>query len=244
MLTRILFSALLAGLVAGLTVAAMQAVTTTPLIVEAERYENGGAHDHARSAAPFRGARLVLAHTGGDAAASSDAAAAWAPSDGLERTVYTSLVSVGLAFGAALVLLSAMILSRAAIPPRTGLMWGAAAFAAAGLAPALGLSPELPGAAAADLGARQAWWLATAVATGTGLWLMLRLASPLAIVAGVILIVGPHVVGAPHPHGFESAVPAELSAQFAAASLSVQAVTWALAGTLAALFFSRAPTAA
>ncbi|MEI2612914.1 MAG: CbtA family protein [Candidatus Promineifilaceae bacterium] len=38
------------------------------------------------------------------------------------------------------------------------------------LAPAFGLPPELPGMAAADLGARQVWWCGTALATGVGIF--------------------------------------------------------------------------
>ena len=101
-------------------------------------------------------------------------AGAWAPTDGWERAAFTTLATVGTSFGLGLILLGAMILADARIDARHGLMWGAAAFAATGLAPALGLSPELPGAAAADLIARQLWWFGTALATSAGLFLTLR----------------------------------------------------------------------
>jgi predicted cobalt transporter CbtA len=39
-------------------------------------------------------------------------------------------------------------------------------------------------------------------------------------------------LGAPQPAAPESTAPAELAAQFAASSLAVQAITWALAGVL------------
>jgi cobalt transporter subunit CbtA len=118
-------------------------------------------------------------------------------------------------------------------------MWGAAGFAAAGLAPALGLSPELPGSAAAVLEDRQIWWIATAVATAAGLWLALRVSKPWSIAGGIVLMILPHVIGAPHPEGFISEVPAELSGHFAAASLVVMAVVWSLAGTVAGYVWQR-----
>src|SRR3546814_10077758 len=81
------------------------------------------------------------------------------------------------------------------------------------------------------LGSRQLWWIGTAVATAAGLWLALRVSTPAAIAAGIALMLLPHVIGAPHPHGFASTVPGELSGHFAAASLVVMAVAWSLAGT-------------
>ena len=43
MLHRILFAALVAGVVGGLATAVLQHFTTTPLILEAEKYEGGDA---------------------------------------------------------------------------------------------------------------------------------------------------------------------------------------------------------
>ncbi len=227
MLHRILLAALVAGFVAGIATSVLQHFTTTPLILEAEKYEAGD------GTAAGEAARLILA------AADHGEEAAWAPADGLERTLSTSVMTIATAFGFALILLSVMILASAGITARSGLLWGLAGFAAAGLAPALGLSPELPGAAAAELGPRQLWWLSTAVATAAGLWLALRVSTLPAIAGGIVLMLLPHVIGAPHPEGFVSAVPSELSAQFAAASLVVHAVTWVLAGTVAGYVWQR-----
>lgn len=231
MLNRILFAALVAGIVGGLATAVLQHFTTTPLILEAERYENGGAE------AALLGAAIVLVHDHDGAHAPGSSA--WAPDDGLERTLFTSLGTIGTTFGFALVLLSVMVLSGAEITARSALAWGIGGFAATGLAPALGLGPELPGSAAAELVARQVWWIATAVTTAAGLWLALRIASPLAVAGGLALLVAPHLVGAPHPHDYASAVPSELSARFAAASLVVHAVAWTLTGTIAGYVWQR-----
>ncbi len=241
MLTRLAKSALAAGLVAGLTVALLQAMTTTPLILEAETYEGGphaAATGHGIEPAVLRPApapRETLALM----IDAEPGAEEWGPADGLERTFYTSISSVGTSFGFALVLLGAMVLAGARIDARNGLMWGAAAFAATGLAPALGLSPELPGSAAAELSARQFWWFGTVLATAAGLFLALRISTPTTIAVGLALIVAPHVIGAPHPQEFTSAVPSELSGHFAAASLVVHAVAWALTGAVAGFTWER-----
>lgn len=232
MLNRILWAALVAGIVGGLATAVLQHFTTTPLILAAETYENAGEDTAALGASGL----LVLAHAGHD---HGEDGAVWAPADGIERTLYTSVATIGTAFGFALILLSAMILANARITARTGLLWGLAGFAAAGLAPALGLAPELPGSAAAELGSRQLWWIGTAVATAAGLWLALRVSTPAAIASGIALMLLPHLIGAPHPHGFASTVPGELSGHFAAASLVVMAVAWSLAGTLAGWVWQR-----
>jgi len=239
MLHRILLAALVAGFVGGLATAVLQHFTTTPLILEAELYENGeaGAVRSSLNGATYGGARLILAHTGADHGEGDHEA--WAPADGIERTLYTAVATVGTAFGFALILLSAMVLTNTRITARSGLLWGLAGFAAAGLAPALGLAPELPGSAAAELDLRQMWWIATAAATAGGLWLVLRVSTPFAIAGGIVLMLLPHVVGAPHPGGFVSEVPAELAGHFAAASLVVMAVVWTLSGTVAGYVWQR-----
>lgn len=241
MLMRFVKAALAAGFLAGALVAGLQEVTTTPLILEAEKYESGetasaGRFLVAHAAESRNDAYLHLVHDGTDHGTEN----AWAPEDGIERSLSTALATVGTTFGFALILLAVMVLSDAKITARTGLAWGAAAFAATGLAPALGLSPELPGSAAAVLEDRQIWWIGTALATAAGLFLVLRVSSALAILAGLALIALPHVIGAPHADGYTSNVPSELSGHFASASLVVHAVTWALTGCVAGYVWERA----
>jgi cobalt transporter subunit CbtA len=123
------------------------------------------------------------------------------------------------------------------IEPRRAMSWGVCAFLATGLATGLGLAPQLPGAAETDLVARQTWWLSTAVLTGAGLYALLRLEPLVAKLAGVAMIVAPHLFGAPQPAAPESAVPAELAARFAAASLALHALAWILAALLVGLLW-------
>lgn len=243
MITRVLAAALAAGFVAGLLVAVLQHVTTTPLIIAAEAYESPAADPHASAAYERHGARLILAHTGHDSAEGEDDA--WAPADGLERTFYTSTVTVATAVGFAFLLLAGLLVAGDRIDTRRALSWGAAGFVVTGLAPALGLPPELPGMLAADLLDRQLWWIGTAIATAAGLWLLLRPHGPALAALGAVLLIAPHVIGAPHPAETEaSRVPAELAARFASASLAVHAVLWALTGALVGWFWQRNESAA
>jgi len=246
MTTRLFATGLLAGFLAGLLIAGLQHFTTTPLIIAAEVYENHGARPHVHpSAAPagaFGEARLILVHSTHDAA---DGQSEWAPADGIERTFYTSVVTVATAVGFALMLLAGMLASGDRIDRRQGLIWAAAGFVVTGLAPSLGLPPELPGMNAADLVDRQAWWIGTAVATAAALWLLLRSRSTALQAAGLALLIAPHLIGAPHPaEVVAGSVPAELAARFASTSLAVHAALWALTGFLAGWFWERNETAA
>jgi len=232
MINRVLAVSLLAGLLAGLIVAALQHVTTTPLILKAETYEAA-----LRAVAPSHAAfsdhgsfvseaKIVLAH-GGDAHGDHDA---WAPQDGLHRTLFTSLVTIATAIGFAALLLGGMIAANDTIDERRALIWAACGFLAFGLVPAIGLAPELPGAAAAALESRQIWWIFTALITAGAIFVFLRMETPWLRALAVLAVLVPHVVGAPHPSAPESKVPAEVAAHFAALSLAVQAALWLITG--------------
>lgn len=241
MVRRVLWVGILAGLTAGLAIAVLQHFTTTPLILAAEVHEASGAAKAAGYLAP---ADVLLAH--GPAGSAHDAGhdhgaggAAWSPADGIERTLTTALATVLTAVGYALLLIAAMLVAGERITVRTAIGWGAAGFAATGLAVGLGLAPELPGSAAGDFVARQAWWIGTAAASAAGLYGLFRLQSLGAKAGGLILIVLPHVVGAPRPTRFESPVPAELAAHFASTSLAVHAAMWILVAALIGALWER-----
>jgi cobalt transporter subunit CbtA len=229
MLKNLILSAAAAGLAAGLLTAALQHVTTTPIIIAAERYENGAAEPAHAHSGPALGA-VVATHGEGEE---------WAPHNGLERTFYTSLATVVLGVGFSLALLGAMAASGRRIDASSGLAFGAAGFAAVALAPALGLPPEIPGSGAAALADRQLWWAFCAAATASGLAaLLLGRNAPVRLV-GVAAIALPHVVGAPQPAAFASTAPAELAGHFAAASLVVSAVFWAVLGSASGAVYQR-----
>ena len=122
---------------------------------------------------------------------------------------------------------------------KRGLLWGAAGFAVFSAAPAMGLPPELPGMQAADLEMRQLWWFATAAATAAGLGFAVFARPVVAKVLGIVLIVLPHVFGAPAHEGAGGLVPPELAAQFVTASLVTSALFWLVAGGAAGWLYER-----
>lgn len=224
---NIVLAAMIAGLVSGLLLTAMQSFATIPLIVHAETFEGGEAEaDHSHDAAH--------SHDGAAADHHHDPEA-WMPADGFERFFYTAAANILAGIGFALVLLTAAEALGGLKGWRSGLTFGLAGFLAFSLAPGLGLPPELPGMPAADLAVRQAWWIATAVCTAAALGLLAYARSPLLAVVAIILLVAPHLVGAPHPASHETAVPADLHARFVAAVLATSLVFWAALGAIAGL---------
>jgi cobalt transporter subunit CbtA len=213
---NIVFISALAGLVAGLAMTGLQYLSTVPLILKAETYEMAGAdasHDHGEA---------VHAH-GHDEEG-------WAPADGFERSAFTALANVVTAVGFAILLVTLSEILGGLAGWRQGVFWGLAGFAVFTLAPGLGLPPELPAMPSADLGARQIWWLATVLATGIGLALLVfRRSLPSAVLA-LLLIVTPHIVGAPKPGSFETPVPAALAHDFVVAAVVTSLIFWVLLG--------------
>jgi cobalt transporter subunit CbtA len=236
MIGRVLLAALLAGIAAGLFYGAIQHVRLTPLILEAEKYENAGdghSHDHAAAATT----------TDTTAAQSAPAPAeeeeGWAPADGSERTSYTFLASIVAGAGFAALLAGVSLLSGIRITPRNGVLWGIAGFLAVHLAPAASLPPELPGMPAGDLLLRQVWWVGTIAATGIAIWLFTQRTEMWAKVAAVVLVALPHIIGAPMPPTHESGVPAVISAAFAANTLAAAALLWIAIGGFLGLTMDR-----
>ena len=224
---NVVFVAAIAGLLAGMAMAAMQSFATVPLILQAETFEN---------AAEPAAHQAAAGHDHGDAAAAVEAhdhsEEAWAPADGFERFAYTVAANVVTGIGFALVLVAVSEALGGIAGWRQGLVWGFAGFAVFTLAPGLGLPPELPAMPAADLVARQAWWIATVVATAGGLGLIAFSRSLLPALAGVALIVAPHVVGAPQPVRHDSPVPAGLHHEFVVAVTVTNLVFWVFLGAL------------
>lgn len=237
---NVVFVAALAGLVAGIVMAALQAYATVPLILQAETFEAAGGHNHgAAGHSHDRGHDSPGAGHSHDAAAPGEEGEGWAPADGFERFFYTSMANIVTAIGFGLILVVVSEFAGGIAGWRDGLVWGLAGFATFTLAPGLGLPPELPAMPAADLGARQAWWLGTVIATGAGLALIaFRRSLPLAVL-GVALIAAPHVIGAPQPASFETAVPQGLHHDFVVAVTVTNLVFWAVLGTMAGLLRGR-----
>jgi len=236
MIGRVVLAVLLAGIAAGLVMGVIQHVRLTPLILEAEAFERAGdpaSHSHSHDAPGTE--TDEPAADGHD----HDHGEGWAPQDGWQRTLATTVTAAmtGAGFGAMLAGLS--FLTGLQITRRNGIIWGLCGFLAVTLAPAAGLPPELPGMAAADLFARQVWWVATIAATAAGIYLIATQQRPWALVLAAVLILAPHVVGAPvAPHG-EGIVPAELVARFVANSIAANAVFWCIIGLFMGLVLDR-----
>lgn len=224
---KIFASALLAGVIAACAVSGVQFFKTVPLILAAETYEKAEApapaHTHDHAAAP------------GAAADHHHDADAWEPEDGAERIGFTLLANLLTGVGFGFMLCGALALYAArggTISVPVGLAMGGAGFLAFALAPSLGLPPELPGMAAAELTARQTWWLGTAVATLAGLIALTVGRVWLVRIAGIAVLLLPHLIGAPHISGEPGGVPPALAAEFVAASLVAAAVFWATLGAV------------
>lgn len=222
MFTRILTSALFAGAVAGLIAALLQLIFVQPLLLHAELYESG-------ELVHFGASSTVPAH--------QEVGGFNAVRDGLS-VVFTMLVYSGYA----LILVALMSLAEergARINGRTGIVWGLAGFFVVHFAPGFSLAPEVPGVAAADVAARQVWWFATVFAAGIAVWLIAFGRNWVAWGAAVVLLLAPHVIGAPEPDVFTGPVPTELGAQFAARAYGVGMAAWVLIGCFAGYFWSR-----
>ena len=231
----IVFSSIIAGVVVGTLVTLANYVGTVPLILRSEVYEQQAAAgeppvataEHSHDAA-------TLAH--------GHEEETWAPQDGFERNVFTAGANILVAIGFALLLSGAYVVSGRNVTWREGLFWGLGGFAVFTIAPGLGLSPELPGMPAAELGPRQVWWIGTTIATACGLGLIVFLRSIGAAIAGVALIAAPHIIGAPVPVESASPVPESLWHEFVVAVTVTSFLFWAgLGGITGALHqrFSR-----
>ena len=219
MITRFIISALFAGALTGLIAGLLQLFFVQPVLLHAELYETG-----------------ALVHFGADPVSAHPELPGFDPiRDGLS-IIFTMLTYTGYA----LMLIAAMSLAEergAHVDGRAGLVWGIAGFVAFHFAPGFSLAPEVPGVAAADVGARQIWWFATVGAAAVALWLIGFGKSWLAWGVAVILLMAPHVIGAPEPDTFTGPVPTEIGALFAARAFGVGLAAWVLLGCFAGYFW-------
>ena len=117
---RIIFNALLAGIIAGLLFSVAQVLLINPIIFDAESYEvehDHGGHDHSSEA--------------------------WAPQDGSERIAYTVIANICSGIGFASVLIAIMSQLQAmglkTLSAAKGILWGCGGYAAMYVAPSIGL---------------------------------------------------------------------------------------------------------
>ena len=240
MLKRILGCALLAGVIAGGASAVLQQWLVIPVLLEAELYESGEAV-HFGAAPETTG---LTEHEPGVAATTSATEteahshlAAGGPNPG--RVFTTVIATIGFNVGLAAFLVALFYLRDARPTIREGIVWGLYGFAVQVIAPSLGLPPELPGVAAADLTTRQIWWVATIISSGLGIWLIAfgrqAWTTPLAI----LLLLAPHVIGAPHPDKYAGTAPPEIALLWVGRTIGIAFISWVLLGAVAAAVWSR-----
>jgi predicted cobalt transporter CbtA len=104
------------------------------------------------------------------------------------------------------------------------------------LAPALGLPPELPGGAEMALAGRQLWWVYAAAGAAVGLTLLVFGRGWGWRLAGTLLAMVPHLVGAPGP-GWRS-LPPDAHA-FAIGALAAGAAFWLSLGAATGALLTR-----
>jgi len=228
MFKRIAQTAGFTGLLTALLLTLLQSFWVAPLILQAETYEKAPAaaevhqHEHAGDA--------MAAHVHDEEA--------WEPEDGWQRVLSTTGGNLVVAVGFAL-MLAALYTLRTPTSVRQGALWGLAGYAVFVFAPTLGLPPELPGTAAADLTLRQTWWISTAASTAVGLALMVFARHWLLKVLGAAILLVPHVIGAPQPAVHSALAPENLEAQFKIASQLTNAAFWVAMGLISAWLFRR-----
>lgn len=222
MFARILTTAMLAGAGAGLVAGLLQLVFVQPVLLQAELYEGGS-----------------LIHFGSASATSVPPAPGGLQPlrDGLS-VIFTMLVYCGYAL-VAVALMSLAGARGTVIDARTGILWGLAGFVAVHLAPGFGLAPEVPGVAAADLQARQVWWTGTVAASAAALWLIAFGRTRIAWGIAVVLLLVPHMIGAPQPGVLTGPVPPEIAALFAARAFGVGMAAWVVLGSVAGRIWAR-----
>ena len=126
---RLVAVAALAGSLAGALLTVVHQVTTVPLILRAEVFEEAATRSRRDGWCERK-----LGHVHGN-----EPAAAWQPHDGFERIGVTALTDIATGIGFALLLVALSELCGQRLNWRRGLYWGLGGFAAVTLAPALGL---------------------------------------------------------------------------------------------------------
>ena len=251
MISKAFMTVLFTGFIAGIIVTAVQTLKVTPLILQAETYEldevavkhthvtSGIEHEHNLNGFTLDNHLKVKDVHDVQTIASTELEENWMPADGMERSFFTMISNIFTAIAFSLILVAVYLIRGKPVTYFSGFLWGAAGFAVFSGATSLGLPPELPGMTAAALESRQIWWIGTVIATATGIGFFTESTTILPKIFGAVLITLPHIIGAPHPHVFESNVPAELSAQFAVASLLTSVFFWMVLGGVSGYFYQK-----
>lgn len=236
-LRQMAWSVLAGGLCAGVVLFALQSALITPIIREAERYENQPLEMQIPAPATKPGEHTLPPAIPPPAPP---------PAKPTEYSILftTLLADLAVGLGYALFLCAGFLLVGRKVDFSRGMNWGACGFAAFAMAPAFGLPPEPPGAsdgALASLGARQLWWLLTVGLTIVGLatfafarrnWKFLSIPWFLAPHLALAPLLLPQDAG-------PGTAPAALAGGFLAAVMMTSAAFWLSLGTLSGWVWGR-----
>jgi len=228
-------AAVVAGLIAALVFTIVQSVWITPLIHQGEVYEEAAEHSHVEAHEHHADAHEGAHEAGGHHHDDDE----WKPEDGWQRTVFTFGANLLMGVGYAFVLVALYLLWREPRNALSGAVYGLVGFLVFFAAPAVGLPPDLPGTAAAELSVRQQWWAMTAVATAVGLFLLFSQSRWSLRILGIVIVIAPHFVPAPQPAVESSLAPAELQTQFRVATTIANAVFWVALGIASGAAFRK-----
>jgi cobalt transporter subunit CbtA len=216
----ILLSAVVAGLVAAFAMTLVQSTWVSPLILQAEVYEDAADHASARSEHHHD-------------------ASAWKPEDVWSRRLFAFAANVLMGVGYAFLLIAVYIFWRHPPNAAFGLLYGVVGFVAFFVSPGLGLPPELPGTATAELASRQYWWVATVIATAVGFALIFAQPHWRLRAVGVAILILPHLIAAPHAAVERTLAPPELQSQFRVATTVCNGIFWLTLGWSSAFFYQK-----
>ncbi len=240
MTLKLFTSALFAGLLAGLIAVLLQFAFVENLILEAEEYESGAKVHFSDPVTPHNDEHAE--HAQGFVAETSETGSD-APAENLFARFGLAFSNVFISYvGWALVMVAGFAIAERyghKITLEKGLLWGIAGFVSVQLVPGIGLSPELPGIPAAELSARQGWWLMTVVATALALVSFAFGRNAVFIGIGIALLIAPQLIGAPKLGEFSGIVPPELSAEFVSRTLAEALAAWSVLGLAAAYLWNR-----
>jgi cobalt transporter subunit CbtA len=237
--SRIIYSAILVGFVAGVLLTSLQIASLNPIIFAAESYQLEAAEKASGSSGD--------GHSGHSHDHDNEA---WIPADGLERTAYTLLANFLASTGFAAMVLALMcqfcLARKGNISWSQGSLWGLAGFTALFLAPAIGLPPEIPGVVAAAVEHRQIWWALCALSVTIGLGIFAF--TPVRVKAlGLLFLAIPYIVGAPqvdapmfmHPDPSVVQTLVDLHQRFVFISAISNLVFWLVLGLACRFAFNR-----
>lgn len=222
----LLIAAAVTSLLAGLLLTLVQQAQVIPLIEQAEVLESQQTHSHA-------------AHEQEHAAMDEHAHEhVWMPQQGMQRQLFTTLSNVVIALGFTLILAAGVLLAKRQMNWQRGLLWGLAGYAVFFLAPAIGMTPELPGMTSADLGQRQLWWICASSCSAVGLALIVFMRVWMYKLSGVVVLLLPHIIGAPS-HDGDPGVPLAMLQAFLLASVIANGLFWLSMGGLYGYFHNK-----